>query len=120
MAPEYIESGMITPKLDVFAFWVVLLELLSGRKAAEMNAEGEELLSASIKGVLEGVNVKETLQNIMDHTLRAEYPLDLAFFMAQLARNCVAYDLNARPSMSEAQISVTKILSSSMDWCPPN
>lgn len=117
MAPEYIENGMITPKLDVFAFGVVLLELLSGRRAA---AEGEELLSASIKGVLEGANVKEKLQNFIDHTLGADYPLDLAFSMAQLARNCVAYDLNDRPSMAEVLIAVTKILSSSLEWCPSN
>ncbi|XP_007029832.2 PREDICTED: protein LYK5 [Theobroma cacao] len=118
MAPEHFENGVITPKLDVFAFGVVLLELLSGRKAAEKNAGGEELLSASIKGVLEGVNVAEKLQNFIDPTLRHEYPLDLAFSMAQLARNCVAYDLNARPSMAEVLITVTKICSSSLHWCP--
>ncbi|XVF06764.1 hypothetical protein REPUB_Repub06bG0078800 [Reevesia pubescens] len=120
MAPEYIENGVITPKLDVFAFGVVLLELLSGKKAAEKNAQGEELLSASIKGVLEGINVREKLQDFIDPTLTAEYPLDLAFCMAQLARNCVAYDPNARPSMAKVLIAVTKILSSSLDWCPSN
>ncbi|XWS57965.1 hypothetical protein CRYUN_Cryun09bG0218500 [Craigia yunnanensis] len=117
MAPKYIENGAITPKLDVFAFRVVLLELLSGRKTAEVNVEGLELLSASIKGVLEGVNVRERLQNFIDRTLRAEYPLGLALSMVQLARNCVADDLNARPSMAEVLIAVTKILSS-LDWCP--
>ncbi|XVF06762.1 hypothetical protein REPUB_Repub06bG0078600 [Reevesia pubescens] len=114
MAPEYIENGVITPKLDVFALGVIILELLSGKKAAE----GEELLSASIKGVLEGDNVREKLKNFIDPSLRSEYPLDLAFSMAQLAKICVAHDLNARPPMSEVLVTLSKILSSSLDWDP--
>ncbi|XP_017977387.1 PREDICTED: protein LYK5 [Theobroma cacao] len=120
MAPEYIENGVITPKLDVFALGVIILELLSGRQAAnaEKNSGGEELLAASIEGVLEGDNVREKLKNFIDPSLRPEYPLDLAFSMAQLAKNCVAHDLNARPSMSEVLVTLSKILSSSLDWDP--
>lgn len=33
MAPEYTESGEITEKADVYSFGVLLLELLTGRKA---------------------------------------------------------------------------------------
>ncbi|XWS64972.1 hypothetical protein CRYUN_Cryun05aG0050100 [Craigia yunnanensis] len=120
MAPEFIENGVITPKLDVFALGVIILELLSGKKAAnaERNGGGVELLSASIKGVLEGDNVREKLKNFIDPSLRAEYPLDLAFSMAQLAKICVAHDLNARPPMSEVLVTLSKILSSSLDWDP--
>ncbi|KAG4121917.1 hypothetical protein ERO13_D11G235800v2 [Gossypium hirsutum] len=119
MAPEYIENGVITPKLDVFALGVIILELLSGEDAA--NAEkngGEELLSASIRVVLEGDNVREKLKNFIDPSLGPEYPLDLAFSMAQLAKICVAHDLNARPSMADVLVTLSKILSSSLDWDP--
>ncbi|XWS57967.1 hypothetical protein CRYUN_Cryun09bG0218700 [Craigia yunnanensis] len=117
MAPEYIENGVITPKLDVFALGVIILELLSGKRAANAENNGEEeLLSASIKGVLEGDNVREKLKNFIDPSLRPEYPLDLAFSMAQLAKICVASDLNARPPMSEVLVTLSKILSSSLDW----
>uniref|UniRef100_A0A2N9F3U0 Protein kinase domain-containing protein n=1 Tax=Fagus sylvatica TaxID=28930 RepID=A0A2N9F3U0_FAGSY len=88
MAPEYIENGVITPKLDVFAFGVVMLELLSGREAI---------------GTDKGWH---------------EYPLDLAFSMAQLAKNCVAHDLNSRPAMPEVFMTLSKIFSSSLDWDP--
>ncbi|KAK8593913.1 hypothetical protein V6N13_042536 [Hibiscus sabdariffa] len=120
MAPEYIENGVITPKLDVFALGVIILELLSGENAssAEKNGGGEEPLSASIKAVLEGDNVREKLKNFIDPSLRPEYPLDLAFSMAELAKMCVAHDLNVRPSMSEVLVTLSKILSSSLDWDP--
>ncbi|GLT35321.1 hypothetical protein SLA2020_097870 [Shorea laevis] len=119
LAPEYIENGVITPKLDVFAFGVVMLELLSGREAAgaERNGDGE-VLSASIKRVLEGDNVREKLEGFMDPALQHEYPLELAFSLAQLARKCVAHDLNARPSTVDVSNTLSKILSTSLDWDP--
>lgn len=119
MAPEYIENGVITPKLDVFAFGVVVLELLSGREAVTGDKDcGVELLCASISGVLEESNVREKLRGFIDPSLRNEYPLDLAFSMAQLAKNCTAHDLNARPSISEVFVTLSKILSSLSDWDP--
>jgi hypothetical protein len=120
MAPEYIENGVITPKLDVFAFGVVMLELISGREAAAADKHGgdHELLYASIRRVLEGDNVREKLRGFVDPSLRHEYPLDLAFSMAQLAKSCGAHDLNSRPAMPEVFMTLSKILSSSLDWDP--
>ncbi|XP_031286503.1 protein LYK5-like [Pistacia vera] len=119
MAPEYIENGVITTKLDVFAFGVVMLELLSGREAlTEDKNKEEELLYASISRVLEGENVREKLRGFIDPCLRNEYPLELAFSMAQLANQCVAQDLNSRPSMAEVFMILSKVLSSLSDWDP--
>ncbi|KAK2988159.1 hypothetical protein RJ640_020641 [Escallonia rubra] len=124
MAPEYIENGLITPKLDVFALGVVMLELLSGKEAAGGGGEkkagkDEELLFATIVRVLAGENVREKLREFIDPRLRGnEYPLDLAYSMTQLSRNCVAHDLNSRPTMSEVFMTLSKILSSTVDWDP--
>ena len=41
-APEYMQTGHLTSKSDVYAFGVVLLELLSGRRAVDMNRPWEE------------------------------------------------------------------------------
>lgn len=115
LAPEYIENGLITPKLDVFAFGIVLLEILSGREAAATKAE---LLSDSIRQVLQGDNVRDKLRGFIDPALRLEYPLDLAFSLAQLANTCVATDLNSRPNISQVFLTLSKIQSSSHDWDP--
>ncbi|KAM6543431.1 hypothetical protein CsatB_007878 [Cannabis sativa] len=124
MAPEYIESGLVTSKLDVFAYGVVLLEILSGRAVAAAGdggggEKGEELVSEwVIRNVLDGDNVREKLREFMDAALKREYPLDLAFTMAQLAKACVARDLNSRPAITEVLMTLSKIRSSTRDWDP--
>ncbi|XP_074370612.1 protein LYK5 [Apium graveolens] len=122
MAPEYIENGLITPKLDVFAFGVVMLELLSGKEAVQHKStetgKEDELLTATIVEVLGGENVREKLGEFMDPCLKKQYPLDLAYSMAQLARSCVADDINSRPSSAEVFMTLSKIHSSSLDWDP--
>ncbi|XP_057438836.1 probable LRR receptor-like serine/threonine-protein kinase RKF3 [Lotus japonicus] len=41
VAPEYALYGQLTERTDVFSFGVVLLELLSGKKALQSNDEGQ-------------------------------------------------------------------------------
>lgn len=121
MAPEYIENGLITPKMDVFAFGVVILELLSGREVVggdKSNGLGDQLLASTVNQVLEGDNVREKLRGFMDPNLRDEYSLDLAFSMAEIAKRCVARDLNSRPNVSEVFMILSKIQSSTLDWDP--
>ncbi|KAJ6930865.1 hypothetical protein NC652_014397 [Populus alba x Populus x berolinensis] len=72
-----------------------MLELLSGKEAAAT-----------------------AIDKSADPCLRDEYPLDLAFSMAQLAKSCVEHDLNTRPSMPQVFMMLSKILSSSLDWDP--
>lgn len=77
LAPEYVENGVITSKLDVFAFGVAVLELLSGREAVTIHKkkEGEEeveMLCKVINSVLGGENVREKLKEFMDPSLGNE------------------------------------------------
>jgi serine/threonine protein kinase len=132
MAPEYVENGLITSKIDVFAFGVVMLELLSGRKAVsnviknvaegdkdEANKNNEVLLCFEINAVLEGENVREKLSEFIDPALKVhEYPLDLVYSLSVLAKRCVARDLKLRPPIADVLTALSKILSSSLDWDP--
>jgi len=46
LAPEYAQSGQITEKADAYSFGIVLLELVTGRKAIDINRpKGQQSLS---------------------------------------------------------------------------
>ena len=42
LAPEYAMRGHLTEKTDVYAFGIVALELVSGRKNSDVNLENEK------------------------------------------------------------------------------
>jgi len=112
MAPEYLAHGLVTPKLDVFSFGVVMLELLSG-KPAVLLWDGDVMLWTTIGAVIEGSNPMEKLKGFMDPDLKDDYPLEMAFAMARLARTCVHEDLTTRPTISEIQMALSTWLSAS-------
>jgi hypothetical protein len=76
------------------------------------------MLCKVINSVLGGENVREKLKEFMDPSLGNEYPLELAYTMAQLAKSCVATDLNSRPSVTQVLTTLSMIVSSSIDWEP--
>ncbi|XP_017700118.2 interleukin-1 receptor-associated kinase 4-like isoform X2 [Phoenix dactylifera] len=71
LAPEYFMYGKISEKIDVYAFGVVLLELLSGRKPInDGNPKGQESLVMWILNLLQGVEDIEAWMNChIDTTL---------------------------------------------------
>ncbi|KAI5320381.1 PREDICTED: serine/threonine receptor kinase [Prunus dulcis] len=77
----------IMPKVDVFAFGVVLLELLSGKKALETKDKGEiVMLCKELRAVLK--NEEERVDRLikwMDPKLENCYPIDRALSLAALA-----------------------------------
>ena len=40
IAPEYLVGGVVSNRMDVFSFGVVLLELISGKEAVEEKRQG--------------------------------------------------------------------------------
>ncbi|KAK6152602.1 hypothetical protein DH2020_012241 [Rehmannia glutinosa] len=97
MAPEYATTGHLTVKCDVFSFGIVLLELLSGRRAIDIRKE-QVLLEWAAKPYLYD---KTKFSQIMDPKLESQYPLDAAYTVGTLALQCINLDPKLRPQMSE-------------------
>jgi len=106
MAPEYLADGFVSPKLDVFAFGVVLLEMISNKEAIVRErgvplAGKAGLLWTQIKPLLEGEDVEARLRKWVDRNLQNAYTMDSILGVATIAKACVEEDPEARPTLPE-------------------
>ncbi|KAL3695404.1 hypothetical protein R1sor_009480 [Riccia sorocarpa] len=119
MAPEYLAHGLVTSKADVFAFGVILLELLSAQEAILEDENGQEkCLYSCIGPILTGDDqtVKANLRSWIDPVLQGNYPLDVAQQMAGLAKSCLENDPAQRPGMKDITYSLSNLLTASLEW----
>ncbi|XP_075515820.1 lysM domain receptor-like kinase 4 [Primulina tabacum] len=112
MAPEYLENGLISPKLDVYAFGVLILEIFTGSEVSQLY-EGYPQLSDVLNPVLDQENGLENLKQLMDPLLQGKYPSELALLIFRLIDNCLKKDPSDRPSTDETFRSLTRISNSS-------
>ncbi|KAJ0981811.1 hypothetical protein J5N97_010066 [Dioscorea zingiberensis] len=105
----------VSPSIDVFAFGVLLLELLSGRR----DGENVGVLWKEIRMVMEVEEKREErLKKWMDPKLQGFYPVDGAMSLAAMARACTSEKASERPSMSEMVFSLSVLAQScSNDEC---
>ncbi|XP_057448576.1 receptor-like cytosolic serine/threonine-protein kinase RBK1 isoform X2 [Lotus japonicus] len=95
LAPEYFMHGLVDEKTDVFAFGVLLLELITGRRAVDSNSRQSLVIWA--KPLLDSNNVKE----IVDPRLEENYdPTEMKLAMAT-ASMCVHHTSSKRPYMNQ-------------------
>ncbi|CAG7867984.1 hypothetical protein BRARA_F00223 [Brassica rapa] len=125
LAPEYLSDGRATSKSDVYAFGVVLFEIISGREAVirteamgTKNPERRPLAStmlAALKNSPDSMNMT-SLKEFVDPNMVDLYPHDCLFKIAMLAKQCVDDDPILRPNMKQVVISLSQILLSSIEW----
>ncbi|XP_020679912.1 probable serine/threonine-protein kinase PIX13 [Dendrobium catenatum] len=98
-APEYIATGHLYVKSDVYGFGVVLLEMLSGQRALDTNRPSDQhnLIDWAKPYLVD----RKKLARLMDPRLEGKYPSKGALQAAQLTLRCLANEPKSRPSMKE-------------------
>lgn len=108
IAPEYLADGVISTKMDVFAFGVVLLELISGREAID---EQGNVLSGSASGVVderEERKVRKMREWMDECLLRESCTMESVSSVMSVAIACLHKDPARRPSMVEIVYALSK------------
>ncbi|XP_078175368.1 chitin elicitor receptor kinase 1-like isoform X2 [Carex rostrata] len=120
MPPEYARYGDVSPKVDVYAFGVVLYELISAKEAiikpsADSSSESKGLVGL-FDDALSKEDPKESLKKIIDPKLGDDYPIDSIMKVAQLAKACTQDEPNKRPSMRSVVVALMTLSSASELW----
>ncbi|GJW64186.1 LysM domain receptor-like kinase 3 [Tanacetum coccineum] len=125
MSPEF--RGLATQKSDVYAFGVVVLELLTGEEPVKYKydkASGDHmkiLVVETARLALEsgndgGVDVEGRLRRWVDRRLKDSFPVVVVEKLTRIALDCVEEDPSKRPNMSRVAGKVSKLYLDSRKW----
>uniref|UniRef100_A0A0E0E6D6 Protein kinase domain-containing protein n=1 Tax=Oryza meridionalis TaxID=40149 RepID=A0A0E0E6D6_9ORYZ len=107
-APDYIETGHLTIKSDVWSFGVVLYEILTGRRSLEQSRPAEE--QKLLGWVRRHPPESQSFRSIMDPRLGGRYPAAAARQVARLADRCLVKNPKERPAMREVVEELERVL----------
>ncbi|PQM36645.1 putative receptor-like serine/threonine-protein kinase [Prunus yedoensis var. nudiflora] len=94
LAPEYYMHGIVDEKTDVFAFGVILLELISGRKPVDGSHQS---LHSWAKPILN----QGEIEKLVDPRLRGAYDVTELKRLAFAGSLCIRASPTCRPTMTE-------------------
>ncbi|XP_027909656.1 probable serine/threonine-protein kinase PBL26 [Vigna unguiculata] len=104
LAPEYAESGKMSTKTDVYAFGVVLLQLITGMRTADKRL-GEKSLVGWARPLLKERNYPD----LIDERMLDNHDCHQLFWMIRLAEKCLSRDSQRRLSMDTVVNALTHI-----------
>ena len=124
MAPEFQSTGLVTAKSDVYAFGVVILELLSGAEALKYIADEESCTYKRVSVIetareaveAEGGGGGGGVRSWIDRRMKDSYPVEVAEKMVRLGLECVEGDPDKRPDTGQVAGRISKLYLESKNW----
>ncbi|KAL3013560.1 hypothetical protein AAZX31_06G061500 [Glycine max] len=99
VAPEYLLDGKLSDKSDVYAFGVVLLELLLGRKPVEKLAPAQ--CQSIVTWAMPQLTDRSKLPNIVDPVIKNTMDPKHLYQVAAVAVLCVQPEPSYRPLITD-------------------
>ncbi|GFP97007.1 probable receptor-like protein kinase at5g47070 [Phtheirospermum japonicum] len=107
-APEYIQTGRLTCKSDVWSYGIFLYELITGRRPLDRNRpKNEQKLLDWVRPHLADM---KKFEQILDPRLDGKYDFKSAQKIAAIANRCLVRHPKNRPRMSEVLEIVNQVV----------
>ncbi|KAK2977464.1 hypothetical protein RJ640_016092 [Escallonia rubra] len=119
LPPESVKELQVTTKTDVFAFGVVLAELITGQRALireKREPNKMKSLITVVHKVFQAEEPEAELASVIDGNLEGSYPMEEVYKMAEIADWCLSEDAVNRPEMREIVVALSQIMMSSTEW----
>ncbi|KAG0477982.1 hypothetical protein HPP92_012701 [Vanilla planifolia] len=100
LAPEYAVTGRVTTKADVFSYGVILMELITGRKALDESQPEESVHLVTWFRRMQ-LN-RESFRKAVDPAIDSDESLASICTVGELAGHCCAREPHQRPDMGHA------------------
>ncbi|CAH2060252.1 unnamed protein product [Thlaspi arvense] len=112
-APEYAMTGQLTFKSDIYSFGVVLLELITGRKAMDKAKarKDQNLVGWAVPLFKDRRNFKK----MVDPLMRGDYPVRALYQAIAIAAMCVQDQPCMRPVISDVVMALDHLASANYD-----
>ncbi|KAJ4871920.1 putative serine/threonine-protein kinase RLCKVII [Raphanus sativus] len=117
-APDYAMTGQLTFKSDIYSFGVVLLELITGRKAIDSTKDRKDQNLVGWARPL--FKDRRNFPKMVDPLLQGQYPVRGLYQALAIAAMCVQEQPNMRPVVSDVVLALNFLAASKYDPNSPS
>ncbi|KAM0900929.1 hypothetical protein ACQ4PT_020316 [Festuca glaucescens] len=119
LPPESVLELHMTTKSDVYAFGVVLAELITGLRALvrdNKEANKTKSLITIMRKAFKTEYLESSLEKTIDPSLKDNYPIEEVCKLTKISMRCLSEDPLDRPEMREIMPLLSQIHLASIEW----